>query len=384
MKVILSADAIRFPLTGIGRYTYELARRLPEAEAVKEILYHRTGLLSKTFPERPNESPFQQSSQRVRQVLAKSSIIVRGVRKLQRTARTYQLKRHKDFVYHGPNYYLPIFEGPCVCTIHDLSIFMWPECHPKERVKILREEIPLSLQRASVILTDSEFTKKEVASYFNWPENRIVAAPLAASPVFHQRTNSEIALVVSKWNLTPKRYALYVGTLDPRKNIDLILTAYERMADGDRLAMPLIVAGFKGWKSENTIARLRKGADAGWATYLGFVSEADLPVLYSGARVFLFPSLYEGFGLPVLEAMASGVPVICSNASSLPEVVGESAAAFMVDPDDIDQFCQTLDRAINDDEWCNEAAINGVGRAKQFTWEKTVAATLSAYKLASS
>jgi alpha-1,3-rhamnosyl/mannosyltransferase len=161
----------------------------------------------------------------------------------------------------------------------------------------------------------------------------------------------------------------------------MLLDAYERMPDALRLRMPLVVVGFEGWKSEDTIARLRAGERAGWARYLGFVDEASLPALYAGARVFLYPSRYEGFGLPVLEAMAAGTPVICSNAASLPEVTGADGAVLIA-VDDADALYEALMRALEDDAWCAEARRHGLKRAAEFSWDKTVTATLVAYNLA--
>ena len=169
--------------------------------------------------------------------------------------------------------------------------------------------------------------------------------------------------------------------MDPRKNIAVLLDVYERMPQALRERMPLVVVGFEGWKSEKTIERLRAGERAGWARYLGFVDEAALPALYAGARVFLYPSRYEGFGLPVLEAMAAGVPVICSNAASLPEVTG-TQGAILIHPDDTDQLLDAVLRALEDDAWCAQARMRGLERASHFSWDKTAAASIAAYKMA--
>jgi alpha-1,3-rhamnosyl/mannosyltransferase len=381
MKVIFGADAIRYPLTGIGRYAYEVGRRLPYAEGVEHVRYLRGSRVLDALPERPAIGRTQQNNARLRRVVGGLPMFAEVYLHLEAIAQKRVLRGYSDYVFHGPNYYLPPHSGPCVATFHDLSVFSWPECHPAARVRRMQKELPKIMQRVQVLLTDSEFTRQEVAAHFNWPLNRIVVAPLAASSDYRPMDIVEVAPVLSQWGLHFGRYSLFVSSLDPRKNIGMLLDAYERMPDALRLRMPLVVVGFEGWKSEDTIARLRAGERAGWARYLGFVDEASLPALYAGARVFLYPSRYEGFGLPVLEAMAAGTPVICSNAASLPEVTGADGAVLIA-VDDADALYEALMRALEDDAWCAEARRHGLKRAAEFSWDKTVTATLVAYNLA--
>lgn len=381
MKVVFGADAIRYPLTGIGRYAYELGRRLPDATGIECVRYLHGGRVLDGLPERPAIGRTEKNRAHLRRVLGSFPIFAATYLRIEALAQKRALRNFGDYVFHGPNYYLPPHSGPCVATFHDLSVFSWPECHPAARVRRMQKELPEVMKRVQVLLTDSEFTRQEVSAYFSWPLNRIVVAPLAASSDYHPMSITEVAPVLARWRLHFGRYSLFVSSLDPRKNIGMLLDAYERMPDALRLQMPLVVVGFEGWKSENTIARLRTGERAGWAHYLGFVDEASLPALYAGARVFLYPSRYEGFGLPVLEAMAAGTPVICSNAASLPEVTGADGA-MLIAVDDIDALYEALMRALEDDVWCAEARRRGLKRAAEFSWDKTVTATLVAYNLA--
>lgn len=381
MKILLGIDAIRYPLTGIGRYAYELANRLPSAVGIERVGYLNGNKVINDVPERPVSGPSAQKRLRIRSVAAKLPIAVSVYNHVKAIRQKQTLRGFQDHIFHGPNYYLPFHSGPCVATFHDLSIFLWPECHPKARVQIMQKALPQMIKRAQVLLTDSAFTRVEVATYFNWPLDKIIVAPLAAAEQFKPMTACEVAPVLLPRGLKYGHYALFVGTLDPRKNIDLLLDVYERLPDGIRKRMPLVVAGFEGWQSEGTIARLRAGECAGWARYLHFIDETALPALYAGARVFVYPSRYEGFGLPVLEAMQSGVPVICANAASLPEVVG--TAAVLIDISDIDALYEALLRALEDDEWCLQARARGLKQAALFSWDHTVTATLSAYQLAS-
>lgn len=381
MKIMLGADAIRYPLTGIGRYTYELGSRLQHHESIENIRYFRGGAVKDTLPSRPSNVQTAKAGTHLKRFIAKAPLLVEAYQRYSTMLQKRTLREFSDYIFHGPNYYLPAHSGPCVATFHDLSVFKWPECSPAWRVRYMQKELPLAIKRADVLVTDSEFTRQEVAAYFNWPLNRIIAAPLAAPPEYRPMAAHEVTPVIQKWKLNFGSYALFVGTMDPRKNVDALLDAYERMPHAMRSHHPLVVAGFEGWKSERTIARLRNAERAGWAHYLGFVDEASLPALYAGARVFLFPSRYEGFGLPVLEAMATGVPVICSDAASLPEVTG-SEGAVLVPCEDTDALFNALLRALDDDAWCNLARKRGLERASQFSWDHTVAMTLAAYKLA--
>jgi len=382
MNVIIGADAVRYPLTGIGRYAFELGSRLPAVPGIASVRYFRGGGVRDSLPARPAAGRKEQASMRLRRMAINMPLVVAAYSRFAAAAQKRSLREFRDYVYHGPNYYLPLHSGPCVATFHDLSVFLWPECHPAARVRYMNKELRLAIQRAAVLVTDSEFNRQEVAAYFNWPLDKIVVAPLAAAAEFRPMAAAAVAPVISSWALTYGAYALFVGTLDPRKNVDGLLDAYERLPHALRIRMPLVVAGFEGWKSEHTIARLRTAERDGWARYIGFVDEAALPALYAGARVFVYPSRYEGFGLPVLEAMAAGVPVICSDAASLPEVTGGSDGARLVAAEDGDTLYAALLQALEDDPWCANAGARGLARAQHFSWDKTVSATVAAYRLA--
>ena len=381
MNVIFGADAIRYPLTGIGRYAYELGRRLPGVADIENVRYFRGGRVRDGLLERPAAGHTERAGMRLRCLAGRMPMFVEAYRRYTTVVQERSLREFRDYIFHGPNYYLPTHSGPCVATFHDLSVFLWPECHPAARVSHMQKELPLAVKRAQVLLTDSEFTRQEVSAYFSWPLDRIIVAPLAASPAYRPIPAMEAAPLLSGWGLNFGAYSLFVGTLDPRKNVDVLLDIYERMPHSLRMRIPLVVAGFEGWKSAQTTARLRAGECDGWARYLGFVDEASLPVLYAGARVFLYPSRYEGFGLPVLEAMAAGVPVICSNAASLPEVTGTDGAV-LVESGDTDTLYDALLQALEDDGWCANSRTRGLERANHFSWDRTVSATLTAYKLA--
>ena len=378
MKVILSIDPVRFPLTGIGRYTYELAKHLKEIAEVKDLKF-LSGYRFANLPEPEQVTATNEvSSAKLRQTLLKNTLTRELYSLVSPLLKQTAIRGYTDHVYHGTNFYLPSFAGPSVCTFHDLSIFKWAHCHPPERVEYMRKEIAKTLKRADMLITDTETTRQEVAAYFGWPLDKIRAVPLACSADFRPRNEAALSTVLIKHGLTMQGYSLYVGTIEPRKNLDVLLDAYALLPLTVRQQWPLILIGYQGWCSEHLHERIKAAVSEGWVRYLGFVEATELPLLYAGARVFVFPSLYEGFGLPVLEAMASGIPVVCSNASTLPEVAGEAAA--MCDPKDVDTLSELINRALQDDNWPERAVKKGLLQAAKFSWKRCATETATVYK----
>lgn len=288
------------------------------------------------------------------------------------------LKVLDDYLYHGPNFFIPSFPGRSVATFHDLSPFTWTQCHAPQRIRYWQKEMCKALERADALITDSEFTRRELADYFSWPLERIHAVPLASSEEFHPRHEHELRDVLACYGLHTGGYSLFVGTIEPRKNIETLLDAYSRLPLSVRQKWPLVLTGYRGWSNEAIHGRIAQAQAEGWARYLGFISAEHLPLLLSGAHLFVFPSLYEGFGLPVLEAMASGAPVVCSNSSSLPEATGN--AALMCEALDVDALSSLLQRGLQDDSWRARAREAGLLHASGFSWDLCAARTLQVYR----
>lgn len=385
LKVILSAEPIKYPLTGIGRYTYELARGLKQAD-LESFLLLQGRTLSANIPSVQPEA--EQVAQDGIGFFPLRSKLLSSAKKQPLAGALYGavepwrkgrvLKGHEDHIFHGPNFYLPRFAGASVATIHDLSIYLWPQTHPPERVRYMRTQIEKTLKQADFLITDTEYTRQEVAAYFNWPLNRIRAVHLASAPEFYPRSEAELQTTLHSLGLQPGAYVLFTGTVEPRKNLQALLHAYEQLPSAVRKRCPLVVSGYGGWRSDDLHQRMETAQRAGWLKYLGFVDAEALPLLMAGARLFAYPSLYEGFGLPVLEAMASGVPVICSDASTLPEVAGGAAALHA--PDDIDGLHDLLMRGLEDNKWCVAQREAGLARAKQFSWQRCVSETVNVYQ----
>lgn len=374
LRTIISIDSVLYPLTGIARYSLELARHLP---ACTEICDQKLFFFTQFVDALPVPSASPSVWGKLRSQAVKSRIAVATYQKIAPLLQARALRSYSNYVFHGTNFCLPPHSGPSVVTFHDNSIYARPQDHPAERVRYMRHEMELSLRRAQMIVTDSEFTRVEVAKYFSWPLERICSVPLACSSAFAPRPMADMIPTLARYGLRPNHYTLFLGTIEPRKNLGTLLDAYRQLPQELRLRWPLVLAGFSGWHNDNLRTQIESAARAGWLRYLGYVAEDVLPTLLAGARVFAYPSLYEGFGLPVLEAMASGVPVVCSNATSLPEVVGH--ASLLHDPNDVDELTQLLARALQDEALRSHISALGLARSAQFSWTQTAAQTVAVY-----
>lgn len=380
MRVILSVDLITAPLTGVGRYALELSRQLACIQEIQSLEYFYFGRwLSasqlKILAEPSSSTQAQRQSLRSR--LGSNRWAVRAYAHLMPKWAAWCLRNEHDSVFHSPNYLLPPFPGKSVATVHDLSHIWYPDFHPVARRELLNRELPKSLRRADFLITDAESVRKEIISHFGWPETRIAAVPLGVDRRYQPRTTSETRRTLSALNLPPGGYTLYVGTIEPRKNLQRLIAAYGMLPVSVRHRWPLVLAGSRGWQSDEIHTQMRQAASQGWLRYLDYVPQSALPDLYAGAFLFAFPSLYEGFGLPPLEAMASGVPVVTSSGSSLPEVVGD--AALMVDPLDTQALARALLRGLEDEAWRMYAVTAGLARAQMMSWEKCAQRTAKIY-----
>jgi glycosyltransferase involved in cell wall biosynthesis len=377
MKVILAVNAIKPPLTGIGRYNWELATRIPTMPGVENVRFLRggRGQWVNDIGALLHGSEIKTAARRS---LLRSSTVVASYRFLTTILLRQRLRPFSDHLFHGPNFYLPPSSGPAVATIHDLSIFRYPQFHPPERVAFMEKEISITLERANFLITDSEFVRREVIEFFGWPEHKVRAVPLGVTEDFHPRNREETAEVLSRFGLEFGAYTFCVATIEPRKNIAALLSAYSDLPRALGSRYPLVLAGDKGWLSKAIHRSIEQGQRQGWLRYLGFVSGTDLPAIFSGARGFAYPSLYEGFGLPVLEAMASGVPTLTSNRSSLPEVAAD--AALIVEADDVRAMSENLRVLLEDEQWRNNAVKQSLAVASRYSWEATAQKTVDVYR----
>lgn len=282
-----------------------------------------------------------------------------------------ELMLHPPDVLFVPSHVLPIVcPVPGVVTVHDLGYLIYPEAHRRFDRWYLDWTTRRHARVAAHLLADSEATRQDLIRHYNADPERITVVYPGLDPAFHPIEDPHLlAGVRSRYGIVSD-YVIHVGTLHPRKNVGRLLDAFERLRHSQ---LQLVLAGNPGWLSEDLVARARSmGARV---RLTGHVAQADLPALLSGAQALVMPSLYEGFGFPVLEAMACGTPVVASDASSLPEVAGD--AALLVDPHDTDALAEALERTLTDDDLRDALRRQGIEQAQKFTWQRAAQQTLA-------
>jgi glycosyltransferase involved in cell wall biosynthesis len=280
----------------------------------------------------------------------------------------------KPDLLHGMAYALPAgWRGPCAVSVYDLSFLRFPRAFNAVNRMYLMAATKASARRARVVFTISEATRRDIVRLLNVPEQRVEVTYPAADERFRVLPSEEVATFRRARDL-PEVFIFAVGTLEPRKNVVGLLEAYARLP---RPRPPLLIGGGSGWRFSPIFDTVQRLDLQDQVTFLGFVAEDELVHWYNAARLFAFPSLYEGFGLPVLEAMACGTPVITSNAASLPEVGGK--AAILIEPMDTDQLARELQRVLDDDQLRMEMRAAGRIQATRFTWRAMADRTAAAY-----
>ncbi len=280
-------------------------------------------------------------------------------------------------VLHSPDFIPPLRRNcRAVITVHDLAFLLFPGLLTAESQRYYGQ-IRRAVQSAEAIIAVSESTKCDLIAHTAAPAAKITVVYEAAGPAFRPVTDAAaLAVVRQKYGL-PEEFVLFVGTIEPRKNLATLLKAWSKIRISNfEFRNSLVIAGKPGWLYEETIAQARELGTA--VQFIGGVLPEDLPALYSAARLFVLPSLYEGFGLPVLEAMACGTPVVCSHASSLPEVAGD--AALLVEPHDVDGLAAALQRALSDEALRRQMIARGLAQAARFSWAKAAQETLAVYR----
>lgn len=374
-SVGLNAGILRAPRTGIGNYVTELALALARHEDLRLSLF--TGWRWQAeLPEAPLPG-YSRWSGLVKKALP-GAYRVRRLLEQQRFDRG--LRQRPIDLYHEPSLWPLRFDGPMVMTVHDLTHVHYPQTQPKDRLREIERHVAHGIARARRILVDSRFVADELREHYGVPAERVVVAPLGCAARFHPRAHATLQAPLAAFDVRPGGYLLCVGTLEPRKNLPLALRAYGRLPATLRARFPLLIAGMPGWRLEDLADVLPTARAMGQVRLLGYQDDETLARLLAGARLLLFPSRYEGFGLPVLEAMNSGTPVVLSSASSLPEVAGEAGLYFA--EDDEEGCAEAIRRMIEDDrEWQARRAA-GLRRATEFSWQRCAAITAGVYRQA--
>lgn len=292
--------------------------------------------------------------------------------------------REKIDVFFSPTHYIPRFvDIPRVVSIMDLSYIHYPEMFRTKDLFQLKNWTAYSVKHAKKIITISEFTKSEIIKYYQVPKEKIIVAYPGCNIIQDQISNSKnqkyILNIKKKYHIDGE-YLLFVGTLQPRKNIVRLIEAFNRaIKQCNNLTMKLVIVGKKGWLYHEIFQKVKNLKLEDRVRFSGFVSDNDMPYLYAGARCFVLPSLYEGFGLPVIEAMVCGTPIVISNNSSLPEVGGE--AAIYIDPQNTESIKEGIMRALQlNNKKKNELIKKARGQISKFSWQKCAEIVLKTLK----
>ena len=382
MLIALDVRSLLQPLTGVGNYTFNLLWHILEQDEHNDYL-----LLG---PPGIRRNLIEARLSREEKVLRLKQTAIGRVRRRSAQQRLKMFMRYGSIVFFRLNYSLRranLFFGPnffgffssshlTVITVHDLSYLIHPDCIAKKTLRFLQKYMPKCLARADRIIAVSKNTKKDLVRLCGVPEEKIsVVYPGYNSEVFRP-AKIEHRILSDTFNLEPG-YILYVGTIEPRKNLVTLLEAY-RLLGQRGITAPLVLCGPMGWKSEPFLTNLKSLRSTNTVRLLGYVDEQWLPLLYSGASCFVFPSLYEGFGFPVLEAMACGCPVVSSGVSAIPEVVG-GAGLLLDDPRDENLLAEAVSRILEDQDLRAELRAEGIKQASHFSWRKTARETLKIF-----
>jgi glycosyltransferase involved in cell wall biosynthesis len=356
---------------GINWYIYNLLNHLPDADS---------GLQYTAFTYEPRFTPRQ--GMRVRRPAWPTASPLRRIAWEQFVA-PISVQRERIDVLHAMAFVSPLLSScPAVVTVLDLSFVHYPSAIQPGKRLYLRLMTALSVQRARHVIAISECTRRDVIAHLHVPAARVHTVHCGVDPRFRPLPAQTLADFRRRKGL-PTRFVLFLGTIEPRKNVVTTIDAFAQLIAADRAAtadLHLVVAGARGWYGDDVYARAEARGIADRVHFPGYVPEAQKALWYGAATCFCYPSLYEGFGLPPLEAMACGVPVITSNVSSLPEVVGDSA--LTVSPDDSAALSAALRRVIADPTLHDELCQKGQARAARFTWTKAARQTVDVYRRA--
>lgn len=362
MKVALELQPCCWSRSGIGTYTYEIARRLHNSEDFTFFgnafcpVWKRgssDGLSGISIPIRKNE------------------LLPYGVYRRIWNAfpRDYQdiFSPSVDLSVFFNFIVPPRISGKVITTVHDLTIIRHPETMKRTNYKHIADGLKRSVERSDRVIVVSEFTKRELHELMGVPEEKIRVVPSA--PSIHESPVSSFAEIASRYGIQ-NDYILFVGTIEPRKNIVRLLQAFDKLKTEKNITEQLVLAGGDGWEDKEIYQVLSQSRYKSDVIITGFIDEPSKVALYQHAKAFVFPSIYEGFGIPPLEAMACGCPTVCADISSLPEVVGD--ASFLINPLDIDSITDGIYTVLNNEPLREKLVAKGRTQVQKYTWDKTV------------
>lgn len=299
--------------------------------------------------------------------------------RLERWALGAELLLQNVDLYHSPDFIPPAFGAKKrIITVHDLNFVHYPEFLTTESRRYYLNQIGWAVSEADHIIADSNHTRKDLVEILGVRDEHVTTIYLAANPIYQEtRSREEIEMVLNRFEL-PEGFILFVGTISPRKNVQMLLTAYEYLLKELRVKIPLVLVGASGWLSNDVFQEIDQQKIRSRIRHLENVTDFELSCLYAAAGVLALPSFYEGFGLPALEAMHCGCPVITSNRGSLPEVVGE--AGPLLEPEDVESWISSIELLLLDASVRELAISQGRKQAGKFTWHKAAVDTLDIYR----
>lgn len=355
-KILVDSISLLSPLTGIGRYTYEVSKQLEEDNSL--LIEYFYGYYYKKLIQ-PSSS---KEIKGLKSFISKKPMIKKMVRKILLSyvhlfSKSYELYWQPNFI---PN--SGIKAKKIVTTVHDFSFILYRDFHPKERIEYFEKYFFNNLDRSDMIITGSEYTKREILKYTKFKEDKIV--------VIYHGIDHNLFKVYQKIELgfnLPSKFILSVGSIEPRKNLLRLLKAYQGLPLEIKDEYKLLLVGFSGWENSEIISLIKELEE--YVQYLGFISDEELAQVYNLATLFVYPSLYEGFGLPVLEAMACGTAVVSSGLSSLPEVGGD--APLYCDPYSITDIQEKIVSTLADSSKRDSMVKKGLAQAQKFSWQKS-------------
>jgi glycosyltransferase involved in cell wall biosynthesis len=288
------------------------------------------------------------------------------------------IRQNKYKIFHGTNYDVPLWRGcATVLTIHDLSILLHPETHTRRSVRRARRRLPLMVRIADAIITPTESVRRELCELFNVAPEKVFAIPEAARECFRPMEFADTESVRQRFGVGDE-FLLAVGTIEPRKNLSVLINAFEEVIRADPASsLQLVIAGGAGWLSGPLFEAIERSPVTNRILLTDYLHDDDLRALYASCRAFIYPSLYEGFGLPPLEAMACGAPVITSDIPSLKETT--SGAAMLFDPRRFEDLAEKLISLLRDKNARLQLANAGLQHASQFSWARAARETLGVY-----
>lgn len=369
MKIVFNNSCIRQPLTGVGHLTLNNLNALKKMEQIDVILLENQNSLDLNTPSTDSPTNIKQKFPKLKKKLIQYHWVTEAYRLLKKFRITKFCKQNQCDIYFEPNYLVNTYFKPSVSYVYDLSTIRLPQYQAKNRVRSHQKRLKKSINQSAAIITISEFSKQEIIDVFKIDPNKIFVSLCATSKEFKPRSAEETSATLNKYNLGYRNFILVTGTFEPRKNLKNICHAYTKLPQTLREKFPLVLCGASGWGDIDLNDEVKSLIELGQIRILNYIDDQTLHHLTSSARVACYCSIYEGFGLPVLEAMQSNTPIITSNVSSMPEVAGD--AGILVNPLEISEIANALENVLTDDALFLSLQAKGLERAKMFTIENS-------------